>query len=147
MTGTRFLTSCFRWNSGLLILPGSEIVIKDFSAAILNILERSCFSISQMLLLFSWRNYSNQWQVVTLLICHCYFKSRADLSLLLLYLNSLSKNNRYFWKCMLQHTKGQVRLLKMHCFTLFFTIDYWGKFLVAVTCTPTEWTTRANNTS
>jgi len=45
---------------------------------------------------------SNQWQVVTLLIYHCYFKSRLDLSLFLLYLNSFSKNDGCFWKCMLQ---------------------------------------------
>ena len=55
---------------------------------------------------------------LSLYLCHYYFKSHSDLSLFLLYLNSFSKNNGYFWKCMLQHTKRQVELYEMHCFTI-----------------------------
>ena len=64
-------------------------------------------------------NYqSNPWQVVTLLICPRYFKSHPDLSLFLLYLNSFSKSMGYF---LLQHTKSQVGLFELHCFTMFIT--------------------------
>ena len=31
------------------------------------------------------------------------------------------KNNGYFWKFMLQHTKPQVKLFEMHCFKMFLT--------------------------
>ena len=43
------------------------------------------------------------------------------LFLLYMYLNGFSENNRYFWKCMLQHTKCQVKLYEVHRFLMFIT--------------------------